>query len=327
MRNCITVAVVLFDQFNAIDVAGPLEVFAAVRRQDGTAAYRAELWSIAGRTVTSESGLTLLAEKRAPAKAAADLLIIPGGKGVRANETLSALASWIRRNNESFVRIAAVCTGAYALAEAGLLDRKMATTHWAHADDLRRKYPRIRVDANALFIGDGKVFTSGGVTAGIDLALHLVEQDFGAGAAMRVARELVVFLRRTGTQAQFSEPLKLQTGAAGRLSDVCLWVANNLHGDLSVESLARRANLSVRQFSRKFRAAFGVSPGAYVKSLRMHAARADLETGDAAIEQIAGLYGFESADGFRRAFESVFDIAPSQYQARFMRKGYGNEAS
>jgi transcriptional regulator GlxA family with amidase domain len=311
-----TVAVLLFEGVNAVDVSGPLEAFAGVRLGNAERAYRSLVWSIGPSVVRSESGLQLSADGPTPVRPAADLLIVPGGSGIREPKTLVQLAAWLRRYHRSFSRIATVCTGAYALAESGLVDGRAIATHWAHAFDLQRRYPNVRVNADALFLKDGRFCSSGGVTAGIDLALDLIEEDFGPRAAMEAARELVVFLRRTGAQAQFSEPLKMQAAAPGRLNDVCRWAANNLHSDLSVEALAARARLSVRQFSRSFHAAFGSSPASYVKLLRIDAGRTLLGQGSS-VGQAARGTGFKSADVFRRAFERQFKVSPSEYQQRF----------
>lgn len=310
------VAVLVFEGVNAVDVAGPLEAFACVRDQGGAPAYKAEVWSVGARVVRSESGLRLCADAPLPERPSADLLVVPGGAGVRAPRTLARLAVWLNKHHRRFARVAAVCTGAYALAEAGLLDGRTVTTHWAHARDLQRRYPSVRVEAEALFLKDGPFYSSGGVTAGIDLALELIETDCGARAAMDAARELVVFLRRTGAQAQFSKPLKMQAGPDARLADVCKWAANNLNGDLSIEVLAKRAGLSVRQFSRRFHAAFGAAPASYIKTLRLDAARTLLGQG-ASVAQAADGAGFNSADVFRRAFEREYGVAPSEYARRF----------
>jgi len=314
-----TVAVLLFEGVNAIDVAGPLEAFASVRDANGARAYRPLIWSLGPRSVTSESGLRLSADAPAPQRPSADLLIVPGGAGVRAPRTLARLAAWLKHNHRRFDRVAAVCTGAYALAEAGLLDGRAATTHWAHARDLQRRYPEVRVEPDALFLRDGPFYSSGGVTAGIDLALELIETDFGARAAMDAARELVVFLRRTGAQAQFSKPLKMQAAAGGRLKDACAWAANNLAADLSVEALAERAGLSPRQFARRFRDAFGEAPARYIKTLRLDAARTMLTQG-VSVARAAHAAGFNSADVFRRAFERQYGVSPGEYGRRFRLK-------
>lgn len=311
-----TIAVLVYEGVNALDIAGPLEAFAAVRDARGAPAYTPLVWSLGAMTVRSEAGLLLCADATAPETPEADLLVIPGGVGVREPETLARLSAWVREHHSRFDRVATICTGAYVLAEAGLLDRRTVATHWAHARDLQRRYPDIRVDGDALFVKDGRFHTSGGVTAGIDLALDLIETDCGPAAAMDAARELVVFLRRTGSQTQFSAPLKLQAATVGRLKDVCHWAAANLDADLSVEALAARAGMCSRQFSRRFRAVFDASPASHVLTLRLDSARAHLEQG-APVAMAGQVSGFRSDDAFRRAFERHFGVPPREYQRRF----------
>ncbi len=310
-------ATILYEGVNALDVAGPLEAFAAARHDDGTPCYTLDVWSLGPRDVGTESGLRLRAFRRAPVRPCADLFLLPGGAGVRDPRTLKALGEWLRRHHASFGRIASVCTGAYAIAESGLADGRTLTTHWAHADDLRRRYPKVCVESDALYTQDGTLLSSGGVTAGIDLALSIIEGDFGARIAVAAARELVVFLRRTGTQAQFSEPLRLQAIGDDGLQEVCLWATNHPHADLSVEALARRANMSPRQFARRFRAAFGMPPGRFVVKLRLDWARTALSGGRVSVKRVAHSAGFRSVDGFRRAFERELGVTPSEYQQRF----------
>lgn len=317
------VAIILFEGVTAFDVAGPSDAFAVVRDNKDASAYEVEFWSADDRTVTTASGLRLAGDAL-PAKAPrADLLIVPGGAGLREPKRLARVARWLKANHRQFRRIASVCTGAFALAESGLLDGRQATTHWRFARELAARYPRVQVNPDALFLNDGKYFSSGGIAAGVDLALALVELDHGARAATTAARELVVFLRRTGAQAQFSEPLKLQVGASDRLSGVCTWAASNLAADLSVTALAKRTGLSERQFSRLFAASFGSSPAHYIARLRLDAARAALSQPRATVEQVARIAGFQTPDGFRRAFEKRFQLNPSEYQHRFSARRQG----
>lgn len=311
------IAVLIYDGVNALDVAGPLEAFAASHTDDGKPGYTLEVWGLNELDVRSESGLRLRADRRAPDRPQADLLIVPGGPGVREPRTLQSLGSWLRRHHASFSRIASVCTGAYAVAESGIADGRTLTTHWAHADDLQRRYPKVRVESDALYTVDGTLLSSGGVTAGIDLALSIIERDHGVRSAVATARELVVFLRRTGNQAQFSEPLRLQAAGDDGLQEVCLWATNHPEADLSVEVLAHRANLSPRQFARRFHAAFGMSPGRFVTTLRLDHARTALAGGRVNIKRVARSAGFQSVDGFRRAFERELGVSPAEYQQRF----------
>ena len=320
MNSRLSIAVILFDEINAIDVAGPIEAFGCVRTEADEPAYSIDFWALDALAVRTESGLKLCADRRPPERPIADMLIVPGGKGIRSELTLTALSAWLRAHHESFGRIVSICTGAYALAEAGVLDGRDATTHWAHANDLKTRYPKVQVRPDALYLQDGRFYSSGGVTAGIDLAIDLIEDDFGRDAAMRVARELVVFLKRTGAQAQFSMPLQLQSGVSDRLDEVCKWAASHLDADLSVDALASRAGLSSRQFARRFRAAYGTPPAAYIKRLRLDGARTLLSQG-VSLSRVVHVSGFGSTDGFRRAFEGQFGVTPREYRKRFQLNG------
>jgi len=320
MKSKLSIAVILFDEVNAIDVAGPIEAFSCVRTETGEPAYTIDFWALGELAVRTESGLKLCADLKPPERPIADILIVPGGKGIRLEPTLTPLSGWLRAHHESFGRIASICTGVYALAEAGVLDGREVTTHWAHANDLQDRYPELQVRPDALYLQDGRFYSSGGVTAGIDLALDLIEDDFGSDAAMRVARELVVFLKRTGAQAQFSMPLQMQSGACDRLNEVCKWAASHLDADLSVDALASPAGLSSRQFARRFREAFGTPPAAYMKRLRLDGARTLLSQG-VSLSRAANVSGFGSTDGFRRAFEGQFGVTPREYGQRFEQRG------
>ena len=310
------VVALLFDRINAIDVAGPIEAFASARLANGKPAYSVSSWSLDGQKVATESGLHFLPDRAADPTCKANTLIVPGGAGVRHPQTLERLSDWLRANHRNFKRVVSVCTGAYALAEAGLLNGRKVATHWAHASALGERYPNIRVDAGALFLRDGKFYTSGGVTSGIDLALDLIADDFGHSVAAAVARELVVFVRRSGKQTQFSEPLRMQQEAPDRLAEACTWAANNLDKDLSVEALAARARLSERQLSRHFHKAYGASPGSVIRRLRVDTARTLLEQG-VTVQKVTSAVGFASVDGFRRAFEGMLGVSPREYRDRF----------
>jgi transcriptional regulator GlxA family with amidase domain len=321
MTRIRTIAILLFPGVNALDVAGPVEAFSTVRRDDGASLYRPTTIALGTEAVRAESGLRLCVDLDATECDGADLLIIPGGAGVREPDTLPRLGEWLRVHHQRFGRIASVCTGAYVLAQSGLVDGRGLTTHWAHAADLRRRYPDVAISAESLFLKDGRFYSSGGVTAGIDLALDLIHADHGARAAMEAARQLVVFLRRTGSQAQFSDPLKFQASAVGALAEACHWAAGNLGAGLSVEALAERANLSVRQFTRRFSREFGTPPATFIRNLRLDAARAALVEHGGGFERIAHANGFRSVDGFRRAFERRFGLCPTDYRQRFRYTG------
>ncbi|HUO94539.1 MAG TPA: GlxA family transcriptional regulator [Rhizomicrobium sp.] len=308
-----------YDGVSALDLFGPLEVFdtANTRSPDAQCSYHP--------VVLSPTGAPFMLEQRVqvtPHAALADALplhtvIVPGGSGARDSDKTRLVANWLRANKNKFVRIASVCTGIYFLAEAGLLDGKRATTHWRFASDVARKYPHIVIQPDAICIRDGQIATSAGVTAGIDLALALVQEDLGNETALSIARDLVVYLRRSGGQMQFSEPLQLQIRVGDRFAELADWMSDHLRDDLSVNALAQHARLSPRQFSRRFRAAFGTSPGDYVERLRLDEARRRLPAGGQTVESIAASVGYASDDAFRRAFERHFGVAPSTYREQF----------
>ncbi|PYS96994.1 MAG: AraC family transcriptional regulator, partial [Acidobacteria bacterium] len=245
-------------------------------------------------------------------------LIIPGGRGVRLDAEINAkVAAWIESRARRIRRIASVCTGIFALAPTGLLDGRRVTTHWRFARELAERFPKLNVDPNALFLKDGAFYTSAGITAGIDLTLALIEEDYGPRVALSVARELVVYLKRPGGQEQYSEPLQFQTQSTDRFADLAAWMVGHLHQDLSVEALAERACLCPRHFSRRFKDAFGTTPAAFVEDLRLGEARQRLATPGQSVESVARSVGFRSADSFRRAFERRFGITPGGYRSRF----------
>jgi len=236
---------------------------------------------------------------------------------LRRPDTLKKVSDWLRRRANKIRRIATVCTGTYGLAASGLLDGHRVTTHWRHAHDLARRFPELRVDPNALYLRSGKFYTCAGITAGIDLSLALIEEDFGPRVALSVARELVVYLKRPGGQEQFSGPLQFQTQSRDRFADLAAWIKGHLREDLSAEALAERANLSARHFTRRFKAAFGTTPADFVEHLRLSEARERLNLPDQTIDGVAYSVGFKSADAFRRAFERRYGLAPSTYRKHF----------
>jgi len=247
-----------------------------------------------------------------------DTLLIPGGRGMRLSPSGPELADWISRRARDIRRIASVCTGIFAVAPTGLLDGRRVTTHWKFAAELARRFPALKIDANALYIRDGKYYTSAGITAGIDLSLALIEEDFGPHVALAVARELVVYMKRPGGQEQFSEPLKFQVASTSRFSDLAAWMLGHLDKDLSVEAMAEHTNLCPRQFSRRFRLEFNSSPAAFVQRLRLDEARKRLSASGCTVEGVADSVGFHDPDSFRRAFMQHFGVAPSHYRSRFL---------
>jgi transcriptional regulator GlxA family with amidase domain len=227
------------------------------------------------------------------------------------------VSGWLLEKAKTTRRVASVCTGIYGLAATGLLDGRRATTHWRFAADVAKRFPKLRMEPNALFVKDGPFYSSAGITAGIDLALALIEEDFGAKIALSVAREMVVYLKRSGGQEQYSEPLQFQTNSSDRFAELVTWMTNNPTKQMSVESLARRASLSPRQFFRRFKEHFGSSPAMFVETLRLNEARRRLSAGESSIEGVAESVGFNGADSFRRAFERRFRVTPSKYRRSF----------
>lgn len=314
------IGLLLFDGITALDVVGPMETFATAwvpNNGSKRSCYELLTIGLTKKEVVAESGLILRPGTTLATCPKLDTLIIPGGRGLREARTNRTVAKWIKNRAATTRRIVSVCTGIFGLAPTGLLDKKTVTTHWRFAQDLSRNFPALEVDANALFLTDGHFYTSAGITAGIDLSLALIEEDFGRAAALMVARELVVFMKRPGGQEQYSEPLQFQIESTDRTHDVIAYIRSNLKKDLSVGVLASFAHLSPRQFSRKFTAAFCRSPAAYVEGIRLDEARKRLCETQCNIDQLAVSVGFRSDDAFRRAFVRRFGVSPGNYRTRF----------
>jgi transcriptional regulator GlxA family with amidase domain len=265
----------------------------------------------------AESGVIFKPQRTFKNAPLLDTLIIPGGSGLRQPEVNKSVSAFVKARTESTRRIASVCTGIYALAATGLLSGRKVATHWHHAHNVARCFPDLQVDDNAIFIKDGPFYTSGGATAGIDLALSLIEEDYGQQVALAVARELVVYLKRSGGQEQYSQPLQFQTQSVSRFSELTTWMLSHLNDNLSVEALAGKACLCPRHFSRRFKTEFGTSPADFVERLRLDEARRRLSNGDNSVENVGVSVGFRSADSFRRAFERRLGVSPSDYRRRF----------
>ncbi|MCM6773104.1 GlxA family transcriptional regulator [Nocardia sp. CDC159] len=307
-----TVLIVLFEGVQGLDVIGPLEVFAGAERHT-PGSYDIRTASLDGRPVRTVSGLTLTPDQPLDAADTPHTLVVPGGQGTRAPDP--RLIEWLGAQRPA--RLISVCTGAFLLAAAGRLDGRRATTHWAWSELLTAKYPLVRVDPEPIYVRDGDIATSAGVTAGIDLALALVEEDLGRRAALVIARQLVVFLHRPGNQAQFSAQLSAQTARRDPLRAVQHWITEHPDADLTVEALAARARLSPRQFARAFRHETGMTPGRYVDRVRLEQARRLLEdTGDG-IAEIARACGYGTPEAMRRAFVKALGSAPAEYRRRF----------
>lgn len=317
------IVMVAFQGVQSLDLCGPLEVFRGANRwldEAGSAArgYRVVTAARGGGPVRTSSGLGLVVDADLDTLCGPiDTLIVAGGDGSRDAVRDAGLVERVQILAPSCRRVASVCTGAFLLAEAGLLDGRRATTHWAYCDSLARRYPRTRVEPDPIFVRDGPIVTSAGVTAGIDMSLALVEEDLGRAAALTIARWLVLFLRRPATQAQFSAHLALQTARRDPLRDVQRWIADNPAADLRVESLAARAAMSARHFARAFVLETGVTPARFVERVRIEAARWRLEETDDTVDSIATACGFGSAETMRRSFLRCLGTGPAEYRRRF----------
>jgi transcriptional regulator GlxA family with amidase domain len=311
------VVIVCYPGVELLDVAGPASVFSAASGLSQTGGYRVELAAQQAGPVRSASGITLVAERALRnVRGELDTLLVAGGL-MPALAAAGPLVPQLTRVSQKARRTASVCSGAFLLADAGLLEGKRVATHWAGCAELARRHPKCHVESDPIFVHDGNVWTSAGVTAGLDLALALVEQDHGPKLALEVARWLVMYLRRPGGQSQFSAPLAGQAVADGAVAKVVAWMPANLRRDLSIESLARRAGMSVRNFARVFRRETGTTPGNYVERLRLEAARRALELTQASVKEIAAASGFATAETLHRAFQRVLSTTPLQYRARF----------
>jgi transcriptional regulator GlxA family with amidase domain len=316
------IVIVLFPGVQSLDVSGPVEVFFGAQRLLDAATYEIRTLSADGAPLRTSSGLTLVPDgtlEQAPR--AIDTLIVPGGEGTRATVRDDALLAWIAAASATARRTASVCTGAFLLAAAGLLDGRRATTHWASAEALARRHPNVSVDPDPIFVRDGHVWTSAGVSAGMDLALALVEDDHDSELALSVARHLVLFLRRPGNQSQFSATLASQQPEREPLREVQRSVVEHVAADHSVEAMAERAHMSPRHFARAFRAETGVTPARYVERVRLEAARRLLEDGAEPIAAVAGACGFGTAETMRRVFLRALDVGPAEYRRRFQAGG------
>ncbi|OIV39029.1 AraC family transcriptional regulator [Mangrovactinospora gilvigrisea] len=318
------VAVLLFEGVDLLDVTGPPEVFALLRRELGdAAACRVVLVAAADGPVRTGAGVRVLPDLTfaQAARLRIDTLLVPGAVEPDPERRVRAVADpevvrWVRRLAGRSRRVASVCVGSHLLAAAGLLDGKRATTHWSTARQLAEEHPAVRVDADPIFIRDGEVWTGAGITACLDLSLALVAEDFGEAVALRVARQLVMYLKRPGGQSQFSVPLE-PVSTTRRMDALRHHVAEHLAERLTVPELARVAHLSERQLARVFRTELGTTPAAYIESARVEAARNRLETTDATLDRIAAACGFGTVDTLIRAFRRTLDTTPTDYRTRF----------
>ena len=313
------IAIVVPPNAQSLDISGPLDAFLEANRQAPSRCnYDVRLLSIGPDRTVKAGGLSLVAdgsilEDEAPI----DTLLVAGTPDYAQAYAESALPAWLRRQAPRCRRHGSVCTGAFFLAAAGLLDGLNVTTHWQHAAELAERFPAARVEPDQIFVRDGSLWTSAGVTAGIDLALKLIEDDHGRDVALAVARRLVVFLKRPGGQSQFSAHLAAQIATEGRIQGVQHWILDHLPLELTVKTLASRAAMSVRNFTRVFQQEAGMTPADYVEMARVDSARRLLEDTDRPLQRVASSCGFANPDVMRRAFLRRIGTGPSEYRQRF----------
>ncbi len=311
------VGFLLFDGMTALDLTGPLEAFHTVGDVCDTRHYECVFIGQNRQTYRTESGLMMTATMSFNDIDSLDTLIIPGGAGSRREENQRHIGPWLVAVKPLTRRMVSICTGAFLLADSGLLDGRKATTHWAFADGLRQHYSRITVIPDALYVDNGDIATSAGISSGVDLALKLIDDDLGARVAADVARFLVVHLRRDGDQAQFSAPLQYQLKTDSVFAGLTGWLLENLQSSMTIGQLAAHCGMSERNFCRRFTEKTGMSPGRYVEQLRLDYARQLLVESTWSLSQISEACGYNSADVFRRAFERRFNLTPKDYRARF----------
>jgi transcriptional regulator GlxA family with amidase domain len=315
------VVILAFPGVQSLDVVGPFEVFSGVAGALGLCGrrggYDVTLASVGGGPVRAESGLELGTAPLPPRSTPPDTLVIPGGNGAQTARHDPALREWITTVAPRCRRVATVCTGAFVAAEAGLLDGLRVTTHWARAAQLAEEYPALRVDADPIYVHEGRVWTSAGVTAGLDLALALVEEDHGAEVAQLVARWLVMFLHRPGGQTQFASPVWVRRAERSTVRAVQTLVEAAPAGDHRLPALAAAAAMSVRHFARVFTTEVGETPGRFVERVRVEAARVELETTDETLDVVAARCGLGTAETLRRVFQRRLHTSPDAYRRRF----------
>jgi transcriptional regulator GlxA family with amidase domain len=303
----------------SLDVSGPLDAFLEANRQSaGQAAYTIRLVATAAERLVQAGGMSLLADATIfDDHPETDTLLVTGTPDYAQAYNSTQTHAWLRRHTPAARRFGSVCTGAFFLGAAGLLDGLSATTHWQHAAELAERFPAANIVPDQIYVEDGALVTSAGVTAGIDLALKLIEDDHGHELALKVARRLVVFLKRPGGQSQFSAHLAAQIASEDRIQSVQRWILEHLSLDLSLQTIAARAGMSVRNFTRVFQSETGITPADFVEMARVDSARRLLEETDTPLQRIATRCGFVNPDRMRRAFLRRIGTGPSDYRERF----------
>lgn len=308
-------AFLCYPQFQSLDLSGPMEVFAQANKHTDIK-YEIHILSESGGLNAATSGMQVVTEKFC-SLAGFDSLIMLGGDGVHQVCENNEYIAYLQEQSGKVQRIISVCSGSLALAKAGLLNGRRATSHWGQVERLASYGQNIVVDPDAIYVRDGNVYTSAGVTTGMDLALSLVEDDHGRNIAMKIAKNLVVFYLRQGGQSQYSEPLKIQSLENDGIRKLCDFIRDNISAQLDVMTLAQRINMSERNFSRIFTKTVGCSPGKFVEQVRLDAARLHLENSRHSLDKIAQLSGFSSAEILRRVFYRQLNVSPAEYRQRF----------
>lgn len=316
----INIGIIVFPNAQVLDITGPHEVFSSARWFQESAKsdfiYRVFLLGKDHSPCKMSSGITLVPDYTFDhCPFTLHTLIVPGSETILTSLKDQSIIDYLKKECDNVVRIVSICTGAFFLADIGLLNNKKVTTHWAYCSDLKKRYPKLIIDADSLFIKHEKIYTSAGVTAGMDLSLALVEEDAGKAIAMRVARKLVMFYKRTGGQNQFSEFIFAQSN--NHFGDLIDWLIENLSSDISVEIMAQRENMSPRNFSRKFKREFNSTPAKFIEKLRLQHARILLENQSISLKAIAYACGFKSEEQMRRAFQRELCVNPTTYREHF----------
>jgi transcriptional regulator GlxA family with amidase domain len=313
-----SIGILGFDGVSILDLSGPLEALVAARTDVDAdkvrACYDARIIAVNAKTFVSASNVAFLAKETLLKASDLDTVIIPGGLGMREGETGRKVSEWLGAHAAELNRIVSISSGIYPLAQSGLLDGRKVATHWKYAQDVARRFPKLRVDSTASFLKDGPFYTCGGGTAATELTLALIEEDYGSRVALSVARELCVRLRPLGDHANALDPAQFECGPNDRLAELPAWIAAHLNHDLSVEILADRACLCPRHFSRLFKRAFRSSPANFVETLRIDEARRQLLLARVSVEGVAAAVGFKDADSFRRAFERRVGVNPATFR-------------
>ncbi len=313
-----TIGVIVSKQMSVVDLTGPIEVFSRAKMSTGDGrefrCYQVLTLGIGTAGCGTECGIIVKPHLDIEDAPLLDTLIVSGGSGIDDARLRKKIAKWLGRRAPATRRIATCGSGIYTLASTGLLDGRDVAVHWRFAKDVAVRFPNLRVNSNTLFIRDGPFYTCAGGTSAIDLSLSLIEEDYGPHVALTVARELVVYSKRSGRQEQYSEPLQFQTKSVSRLSELITWVVSHLNENLSVEALAARACLCPRHFSRRFKREFGTSPADFVEKLRLDEACHRLPSRDKSVDDVGLSVGFKSGDAFRRAFQRRLGINPNEYR-------------